>query len=210
VGAEEAVLISRARRGDVAAFEELISAYERKVYNLAYRMCGEREDAADLAQEALVRAFRAIGRFREQSQFSTWLYRIVVNVCLDHQRSRKRHPTVSLDEPMPGEDGDLTRQIVADTPDPQAHYEQLETQMAVQRAISRLSADHRTVVVMRDIQDMAYEDIAAALGLALGTVKSRLNRARQALREELQRAELIGPQSVYAGSRDALARGGHA
>lgn len=210
MGAGESVLASRARQGDAEAFAELVSAYDRRVYNLAYRMCGDRDDAADLAQEALVRAFRSIARFREQSQFSTWLYRIVVNVCLDHQRSRKRHPTVSLDQPLAGEDGDLARQVAAGTPDPQLHYEQLETQMAVQRAISRLSDEHRVVVVMRDLQDMAYEEIAASLGLALGTVKSRLNRARQALRAELERAELIGPQGVYAGSREALARGGRA
>jgi len=210
LGVEEVVLVSRAKRGDAAAFEELISAYERKVYNLAYRMCGDREDASDLAQEALVRAYRAMPRFREQSQFSTWLYRIVVNVCLDFQRSRKRHPSVSLDEPLSGDDGDIPRQLTADTLDPEAQYERLETQAAVHRAIGRLNDDHRSVVIMRDIHELAYEEIAEVLGVALGTVKSRLNRARQALKEELLRTELLGAQSVYAGSQGALRREGHA
>jgi RNA polymerase sigma-70 factor, ECF subfamily len=199
--ADEAALVVQAKNGDAAAFEQLISIYDKKVYNLAYRMCGDREDASDLAQEALVRAYKAIGRFREQAQFSTWLYRIVVNVCLDHQRSRKRHPTVSLDEPLAGEDGDIPRQLTADTLDPEAEYQQLETQREVQRAIGRLNDDHRIVVIMRDIQGLPYEDIAAALGVALGTVKSRLNRARRALKEELLQAELLPASGVYAGSR---------
>ena len=199
---DEAHLISRSRDGDAAAFGELVQIYERRVYNLAYRMCGNREDAADLAQEALVRAFKAMRRFREQAQFSTWLYRIVVNVCLDHQRSRMRHPTVSLDEPVTGDDGDIPRQVVADEPDPSEQYDRTETQAAVHRAIGRLAADHRAVVIMRDIQGLAYEEIAEVLGVALGTVKSRLNRARMALKEELQRAELLTPPGVYAGSRD--------
>lgn len=194
--AAEATLVDQAKHGDVAAFEQLVTKYDRKVYNLAYRMCADREDAADLAQEGLVRAYRSIGRFREQAQFSTWLYRIVVNVCLDHQRSRKRHPTVSLDEPLPGEDGDIPRQLTADSPNPEAAYEQRETQAEVQRAISRLPEDQRVVIVMRDIQDLSYEEIAGVLDVALGTVKSRLNRARQALKEELIRSELLAARGV--------------
>lgn len=202
VSPDEAQLIRRARDGDAPAFGMLVESYERRVFNLAYRMCGNREDAADLAQEALVRAFRAMRRFREQAQFSTWLYRIVVNVCLDYQRSRMRHPTVSLDEPVSGHDGDIPRQVVSEDPDPAVQYERAEIQAAVHRAIGRLAADHRAVVIMRDIQGMAYEEIADVLGVALGTVKSRLNRARMALKEELQQAELLAPPGVYAGSRD--------
>ena len=208
LGLDEAMLVGRARDGDAAAFGQLVEAYERRVYNLAYRMCGSREDAADLAQESLVRAFKAMRRFREQAQFSTWLYRIVVNVCLDHQRSRMRHPTVSLDEPLAGDDGEIPRQIVADGLDPAAQYELAETQAVVHRAIGRLAADHRAVIIMRDIQGLAYEEIAEVLGIALGTVKSRLNRARMALKDELQRAELLSPPGVYPGSRDASRREG--
>ncbi len=210
MSADEALLVSRARDGDAAAFGQLVEAYEKRVFNLAYRMVGNREDAADLAQEALVRAYKAMRRFREQAQFSTWLYRIVVNVCLDHQRSKLRHPTVSLDEPVAGDDGNIPRQIEADVLDPSAEYERIETQQTVHRAIGRLAEDHRTVVVLRDIQGMAYEEIADVLGIALGTVKSRLNRARMALKDELQRSELLLPASVYAGSRGGSRGEGHA
>jgi RNA polymerase sigma-70 factor, ECF subfamily len=210
LSADEALLVSRARDGDAAAFGQLVETYEKRVFNLAYRMCGNREDAADLAQEALVRAYKAMKRFREQAQFSTWLYRIVVNVCLDHQRSRLRHPTVSLDEPVSGEDGDIPRQIEANVLDPSAEYERTETQEAVHRAIGQLNEEHRAVVVLRDIQGLAYEEIAESLGVALGTVKSRLNRARMALRDELREAELLTPPSVYAGSRGGSRGEGHA
>lgn len=210
LSADEALLVSRARDGDAAAFGQLVEAYEKRVFNLAYRMCGNREDAADLAQEALVRAYRAMRRFREQAQFSTWLYRIVVNVCLDYQRSRMRHPTVSLDEPVAGDDGDIPRQIEADILDPSAEYERMETQETVHRAIGKLNEDHRAVVVLRDIQGLAYEEIADVLGVALGTVKSRLNRARMALKDELQHSELLVSAGVYAGSRGGSRGEGHA
>ena len=208
--AVEVDLVAQAKGGDPAAFAELVAQYEKKIFNLAYRMCGNRDDAADLAQEALVRAYRAMGRFRLQSQFSTWLYRIVVNVCLDHQRRRKRHPTVSLDEPLSGEDGDIPRQVSSDVLDPAAAYERLETQRTVHQAIGRLSDDHRLVIVLRDIQGFSYEDIAATLGVPLGTVKSRLNRARGALKEELLHAELLLTETVYAGNQDVPREGGHA
>ncbi len=204
---DELALLRRARQGDVAAFEQLVLTYEKKVINLAYRLSGSREDAADLAQEALVRVYKSLDRFREQARFSTWLYRIVVNVCLDHQRSRKRQQTVSLDAPLEGNDGEVPRQIASDAVDPQEAAERSDLREAVQAAIGRLSGEHRTVLVMRDIQDMPYEEIGEVLGLPLGTVKSRLNRARQALKQELLHTELSHTGAVYAGSRRLPAKG---
>lgn len=201
---DEQALVARARNGDVAAFERLIAAYEKKVFNLAYRLCGDREDAADLAQEALVRVYRALGSFREKAQFSTWLYRIVVNVCLDFRRSRGRRQVLSLDAPLDGDDGQMPRQTEAGGPDPAAEVERRELHRQVHRAIMQLNSEHRTVLVMRDIQDLSYEEIAAVLGVALGTVKSRLNRARHALKAELQRMELSPAHRVYRGSQGVL------
>jgi RNA polymerase sigma-70 factor (ECF subfamily) len=207
VSLDEQALVARARNGDVAAFERLIAAYQKKVFNLAYRLSGDREDAADLAQEALVRVFRALGTFRERAQFSTWLYRIVVNVCLDHRRSRGRRQTVSLDAPVDGDEGQIPRQTEGDDLDPAAEVERRELHSQVHEAIGRLNPEHRAVLVMRDIQDFSYEEIAAILGVALGTVKSRLNRARFALKEQLQaerRAELSPAPGVYPGSQGVL------
>jgi len=204
---DELALLRQARQGDVAAFEQLVRAYEKKVFNLAFRLSGSREDAADLAQEALVRVYKSLDRFREQARFSTWLYRIVVNVCLDFQRSRKRQPTVSLDAPLEGNDGEVPRQIASDALDPEEAAERSDLREAVQAAIGRLSGEHRAVLVMRDIQDMPYEDIGQVLGLPLGTVKSRLNRARQALKQELMHSELSHAGAVYAGSRRLPAKG---
>lgn len=204
---DELALLRCAKQGDVAAFEQLVLAYQKKVYNLAYRLSGSREDAADLAQEALVRVYKSLGRFREQARFSTWLYRIVVNVCLDYQRSRKRHPIVSLDAPLDGDDGEVPRQVASDAVDPQEAAERRDLRDAVQAAIGRLSDEHRVILVMRDIQDIPYDEIGRVLGLPLGTVKSRLNRARQALKQEFLHSELSHAGAVYAGSRRLPAKG---
>lgn len=204
---DELALLGRARQGDVAAFEQLVLTYQKRVFNLAFRLTGSREDAADLAQEALVRVYKSLGRFREQARFSTWLYRIVVNVCLDHQRSRKRQPTVSLDAPLEGNDGEVPRQVASSAADPQEAAERRDLRDAVQAAIGRLSGEHRAVLIMRDIQDMPYDEIGEILRLPLGTVKSRLNRARQALKQELLQMELSHTGAVYAGSRGLPAKG---
>jgi RNA polymerase sigma-70 factor (ECF subfamily) len=197
------LLVERAKRGDVQAFEQLISQYEKKVFNTAYRLTGNYEDAADVAQEAFLRAYSSIPEFRGDSSFATWLFRIVHNACLDELRKRKRQRATSLDEPVAGEDGEMDRQLaVADVSDgPEQALERVEVQRTVQESISALDEEYRLVVVMRDIQGYSYNEIADALGINLGTVKSRLNRARNALKEMFGSLELLTPRVVYSGRR---------
>lgn len=197
------LLVERARRGDVEAFEQLISQYERTVFNIAYRLTGNREDASDVAQEAFIRAYSSLTEFRGDSSFQTWLIRITRNACLDELRKRKRQRMTSLDEPIAVEDGEMDRQLaIADTADnPEEALERVEVQRAVQESINQLDEEYRIVVVMRDIQGYSYNEIADSLGINLGTVKSRLNRARSALKEMFGSRELLTPRVVYSGRR---------
>ncbi|HOQ06184.1 MAG TPA: sigma-70 family RNA polymerase sigma factor [Clostridiales bacterium] len=188
----ERLLISKAKAGDVAAFEQLIEAYQKKVYNLALRMTGNQEDAADLAQEAFIRVFRSISGFKEQSSFSTWVYRITTNVCLDEIRKRKNRKVISIDEDIHMDDGEMRRQIVSDDPLPDELAERAELRSIVNDAINSLPEDQRIVITLRDLNGLSYEEIAQILDIPGGTVKSRINRARQALRNVLSaRTELL-------------------
>lgn len=180
--AADETLVLRAQKGDQAALAELITRYERKTYNLAYRLMGNHADASDAAQEALVRVYTRLHNFRGDSAFSTWLFRVVTNTCLDELRRRGRLRHASLDNPLPADEGALPRQTTDDSDGPIERAERREVQAAVQRAIKRLPDEYRTVVVMRDLHDLSYHEIAAVLGTSLGTIKSRLHRARQALR----------------------------
>jgi RNA polymerase sigma-70 factor (ECF subfamily) len=187
--AADEVLVQRAQYGDQAALCEIISRYERKTYNLAYRLMGNHADASDAAQEALVRIYTRLDHFRGDSAFSTWLFRVVTNTCLDELRRRGRLRHTSLDSALPTDEGALPRQTTSEAESPIERAEQREVQAAVQRAISRLPEDYRVVVVMRDLHDYSYHEIADVLGTSLGTVKSRLHRARQALRVILRSTE---------------------
>ena len=190
-------MLTRARAGDVEAFERLVAAYERKVYNLAYRLTGNHDDASDVAQEALLKVYTSLPDFRGDSSFSTWLYRIVSNACLDELRRRKRQRATSLDETFLAEDGgDLARQWADTGEGPEEALARKELQAFVQVAIDALEDEHRMVIVLRDLQGYSYQEIADFLGLSLGTVKSRLNRARTALQKKLSELELFGPRFV--------------
>jgi RNA polymerase sigma-70 factor (ECF subfamily) len=193
----EKLLVSKAKAGDVAAFEQLIEAYQKKVYNLALRMTGNQEDAADLAQEAFIRVFRSISGFKEQSSFSTWIYRITTNVCLDEIRKRKNRKVISIDEDIHMDDGEMKRQIVSDDPLPDEMAERAELRNIVNDAINSLPEDQKVVITLRDLNGLSYEEIAQVLGIPGGTVKSRINRARQALRNVLlSRTELLTDDCV--------------
>lgn len=199
---DEAKLVERARLGDVDAFEALVSQYERKVYNLAYRLTGNPEDASDLAQEAFVRVYQSLADFRGDSSFATWLYRIVSNACRDELRRRQRQRTVPLDLPVDSEDGEMVRQYADDSDGPDQTLERRELQRLVRETIETLDEDHRQVLILRDFQDLSYQDIAELLNVSLGTVKSRINRARNALKEKLARElELLTPRVVYTSRR---------
>ncbi|MFQ6131865.1 MAG: RNA polymerase sigma factor [Armatimonadota bacterium] len=188
-------VLKRSQAGDPAAFDRLVDQCYPLVYNTAYRMLADEEEACDATQEAFVRAFGAIRRFRSEASFTTWLYRIATNVCLDQLRRRKRRPSSLrlVNEEQSEEPG--VRDIPDDSPDPAGWAEQAERQQLVELGLQRLSEEHRTVIVLYDINGLSYEEIAGVLELPLGTVKSRLNRARMALKDEIEpHLELFGVQ----------------
>lgn len=194
---EDQLLVERSKKGDREAFEHLVRLYENKVYTIAYRLMGNHADASDLAQDAFIKIYQALPNFRGDSSFSTWIYHITVNVCRDELRKRQRRPTVSLDEPT-GENN-TTYEIRSNAPGPEEMLDRSETQAMIQECLNNLSDDYRTILVMREIQDLAYEEIAELLGCSLGTVKSRLSRARQALKEKISKQmELSSPQRRLA------------
>ncbi len=177
---QEAAVIQSVLDGDVNAFETLVKEYEKNVYNLALRMTGNSEDAADMSQEAFIKAYNSLSSFRGDSKFSVWLYRIVSNVCLDYLRSRTRKPTVSLS--TENDDGEEVELDIADeSQSPELLLDRSLTRDAVRRGLAALPPDHREILLLRDIQGLSYEEIAAALGLEAGTVKSRIFRARKKL-----------------------------
>lgn len=177
---EEAKVVRRILSGDINAYEVLVKAYEKNVYNLALRMTGNSEDAADMSQEAFIKAYNSLSGFRGDSKFSVWLYRIVSNVCLDFLRSRKRKPTVSLSVEDEGGD-DVELDIADDTLSPEALLDRQLTRESVQRGLNALPPEHRQILLLREIQGLSYEEIGIALNLEEGTVKSRIFRARKKL-----------------------------
>jgi RNA polymerase sigma-70 factor (ECF subfamily) len=183
----ESVLIRKAKNGDVHAFENLIEIHRKRVYNIALKMLHNQEDAYDITQEVFIRVFKSMKEFREEASFSTWIYRITKNACLDELRKRKNKATVSLDEDLETEDGAIKRQVEDCSPGPDALYESMELRDIVRTAIELLSDEHKFVIILRDLQGFSYEEIAKVLECPEGTVKSRINRARKALKEILQR-----------------------
>ncbi|MGB9867640.1 MAG: RNA polymerase sigma factor [Bacillota bacterium] len=198
---DEAKLVELAKRGHVPAFEQLVKTCEGKVYSIAYRMLGNTEDAKEAAQEAFLRAYVSLKGFEGECSFSTWVCRIVTNLCIDELRRRRRQAPVadSLDAPIQTDDEALPRQVVDRSPGPQELVEQSEIREALQQALLTLSPEHRAVIVLRDVNGMSYEEIAQALELNLGTVKSRLARARQELSRKLAQSELLRTAFVKAG-----------
>lgn len=181
----EQLLVERSKNGDISAFEMLVETYQKKVFNLAYRIIGNYDDANDLAQEAFIRIFRSISGFKGQSSFSTWIYRITTNVCLDEIRKRKNKLVQSLDEDIQTDDGEMQRQIMSDDPLPDEILEKQELRAVINDSLEELKEEYRIIITLRDIQGMSYEEIAKALDCPTGTVKSRINRARQALKNVL-------------------------
>ena len=182
---DEKELISLSQKGDIDAFEELVARYERKVYTIAYRYMGNPEDTSDLAQETFLKVFKSIDKFRGESSFSTWIYRITANICKDELRKIKRKPQTSLDQEIWLDEGSVIRQVVDEKPTPDEAFEQKELWNYLQDLIANLSPEYRMVIVLRDINGYSYEEIAQITETSLGTVKSRLNRARKALSEQI-------------------------
>jgi RNA polymerase sigma-70 factor (ECF subfamily) len=182
---EEARLIQRARGGDLEAMSLLIDRYQKHVYNLAYRLCGNYDDANDIAQEAFLRVFHSLGNFRGESNFSTWLYRIVTNVFLDERKKQRVRSHNSLEEYMELEDSTVARQIEDPSPGPEEAITAKERSDVIGSAVLSLPETQRVMIVLYHFQERSYEEIAEIMNMPIGTVKSRLNRARLALRNKL-------------------------
>lgn len=177
---QEAAAVRQVLAGDINAFELLVQEYEKNVYNIALRMVRNSEDAADMTQEAFIKAYNSLSNFRGDSKFSVWLYRIVSNVCLDFLRSKSRRPAMSLSvEDDDGEDAVLD--IADETQSPEQLLERSLTRDAVRRGLDALPPDYRQILLLREIQGLSYDEISAALDLEVGTVKSRIFRARKKL-----------------------------
>ena len=177
---QEAQIVRKVLQGDVNAFERLVTEYEKAVYAIAQRMTGNAEDAADMTQETFIKAYNSLQSFRGDSKFSVWLYRIASNVCLDFLRSRSRKPTVSLSvEDDEGEEGQLD--IADESQSPELLMERGLTRDAVRRGLDTLPPDYRQILLLREIQGLSYDEIAAVLEIEVGTVKSRIFRARKRL-----------------------------
>lgn len=186
-GISEANLIEQCQQGNVQAFDELMARYETRVYNLAYRLLGNAEDASDIAQETFLRVYRAMSRFRGHSTLHTWIHRIVVNLCLDEIKKKKRQPCLVQEAAFDEESAEsLIERIPDETADPEAWALSQERQLIVRQAIASLPPHHRSVLVLFDLEGLTYQEIAEVLQISVGTVKSRLNRARLALKEKME------------------------
>lgn len=183
----EQPLVDRARRGDAAAFGELISKYERRVYRMARQITQNDEDAEDVLQETFLKAFEHLDSFQGQSKFYTWLTRIAVNESLMKLRKRKSDRTVSLDENIETEEEPIVREIAVWDDTPEQKYSQEEMREILDKAIDSLKPIFRTVFILRDVEELSTEETAEVLGLSIAAVKSRLLRARLQLREKLTR-----------------------
>ena len=194
---EDRDIIEQVLAGDTDAFGQLVERYQSKVYNLALRMTGSEDDASDMAQEAFLRAWRSLPAFQFESAFSTWLFRLTHNICIDHLRAQKRRPTVSLT--VADDEGEEAVQLdVPDpAPDPELAAILAEDRALLAMAMAELPEGFREILTLRAINDLSYSEIAEILHLQEGTVKSRLSRARAQLRTILTQ---IGNNSAPASS----------
>jgi len=185
----ERTLLRRLRDRDERAFRELLETHRDRVYNITYRMLGNRAEAEDVAQEVFITVFKTIDSFREESKFSTWLYRVAVNHCknrIKYLARRHDRDRDELDETSQQANGAIAN-VSPRTPQPDRALEGVQMEAILQKAIEGLDDEHRIVVVLRDVEDLSIEEICEITGLPDGTVKSRLHRARLALRKKLQR-----------------------
>ena len=193
---KERDLIRRAKQGDMLAFEELILQHEKIVYNVALRMMNHSEDARDISQEVFLKAYRNLANFDERSAFSTWLYRITHNTCIDEMRKRKGKQSYSLEEELENEDGSMQRQIADEGDTPEESLLREEQKSEILQALDTLSEEHKAAIILRDVKGLSYEEISEILELSLGTVKSRISRARNQLKTEILKMREQSEKSV--------------
>ena len=178
---QELAAVRSIQRGDMDAFEALVTAHEKQVYNLAKSKLGNAQDAEDATQEVFLKAYSSIAGFRGDCRFSVWIYRITVNVCLDMLRKKGRRPEVPLVRPGDDEEDETETEVPDLSLSPEALLEQKLTREAVREGLASLPEDHRQILLLREIHGLSYDEIAAELKLEAGTVKSRIFRARKKL-----------------------------
>lgn len=176
--ASDEQLVRVAQKGDMNAFEELVARHRDKIYARAFMMMRNEEEAIDLSQEAWVKSWQRLKQFQGESSSTSWLTRIVINVCLDRLRWRKRHRTESIEE-MDEESGGIESRLPVDTINPAERLEQSELRMKIDQALAQLSAEQRMVLVLHEFEDLEYKEIARVMGCSIGTVMSRLFYARR-------------------------------
>jgi len=187
-------LILRCQKGDKNAFEDLVTKYQRHVYSIAYNIMGNEYDAVDVCQEVFIKIYNSIKNFKGEASISTWIYRITNNVCIDELRKKNRYYALSIDEL--GENG---VEIISDNSDfmPEKFVMSIENTRELKSAIASLPADFKTIIVLRDIKGLSYSEISEVLECSIGTVKSRISRARKALVKKLQtKSELFKKKNV--------------
>lgn len=177
--------IKQVIKGDQDAFADIVEIYRNSIFQLGYRMLGNRHEAEDIAQEAFIRAYVNIKSFNQELKFSTWLFRIATNLCID--RMRKKKPDYYLDAEVSGTDGlTMYSQLASNSPLPEKELESLELQETVQQEILKLPEKYRTVIVLKYIEELSLNEISEILDMPLGTVKTRIHRGREALRQQLR------------------------
>lgn len=186
---EDSILISRSQAGDRSAFNALVEKHQTRAYQYAYRLTRNADEASDIVVEAFLRVFNALPNFKGQSSFITWLYRIMTNCYLDHRKRDKSKRNVSLEAHLQTESGELVRQVIDPAATPYEQTEKDARSARIEQAVNELPEYQRAMIVMYHAEMMSYEEIATALDLPVGTVKSRLNRARLSLRDLLSRDE---------------------
>ena len=179
----ERELVALAQKGNKEAFEQIVTTYEKKIYNMALRYTQDPEDALDICQEVFLRVYRFLPRFKGDSTLSTWIYRITMNGCHDTTAKKTNIYELSLDSGA--NDDEPTSEIADLLFDPENEFEKKQTRELIARGITMLDSDHRDAIIMRDINGMSYDEIAYALGVSQGTVKSRISRAREKLKNFL-------------------------
>jgi RNA polymerase sigma-70 factor, ECF subfamily len=186
LSAQESLFVLRLKANEDAAYDELVRTYNASIFHVAYRMLGDNAEASDVVQEIFIKVFRNIGSFKGQAALKTWIFRIALSEILNRLRwwkSRHRSTTVSLDDHPNGQE-----HYVPDSgPSPEQVLESKERELAIQKALGKLSSEHRSIIVLRDIEGFSYTEIADILGISIGTVKSRLARGREDLKKSLIR-----------------------
>ena len=182
---EDIQLVARARAGDERAFRALLDKYERAVFSICLRMVRNRDQAADLAQESFIKVFASLDRYNPAFAFSSWLFKITSNLCIDYLRKR-RITTYAMDEPVESEKGEFARQYEAPDPTPEETFSRNEKMQKLEAGIAALPEHYRIMLVLRHQEDLSYEEIAESLSIPLGTVKARIHRAREMLKVILQ------------------------